>query len=122
MSWAGLRPAVLLLVLLALIIGPAVCKDEKTRAERDELLIAKLKIVEAAQKNLKDTKDVVFESKIVDEAPAATLWAADGDIATTGAGGGGRDAGALGAGPVAHCLETGQFPDRIVVICCRGLC
>lgn len=85
MSWAGLRPAALLLALLALSIGTAVCEDEKTRGERDELLVAKLKIVEAAQKNLTDTKDVVVESDIVEEAPAATLWAADGDIATTGA-------------------------------------
>ena len=92
------RPAALLLALLALSIGTAVCKDKdgKTRAERDALLAAKLKIVEAAQRNLTDTKDVTVESEIVDEAPAAILWAADGDIATTGAGAGGEGARAGG--------------------------
>ena len=106
MSWAGLRPAALLLVLLALSIGTAVCEDEKTRGERDELLVAKLKIVEAAQKNLTDTKDVVVESDIVEEAPAATLWAADGDIATTGA------CGQAGAGRQRRSCRTLQMGVR----------
>jgi hypothetical protein len=106
MSWAGLRPAALLLALLALSIGTAVCEDEKTRGERDELLVAKLKIVEAAQKNLTDTKDVVVESDIVEEAPAATMWAADGDIATTGA------CGQAGAGRQRRSCRTLQMGVR----------
>ena len=59
-------------------------EDEKRRRQKDTLLEAKLKIIEGAQKKGIDTKDNVVESELVEEAPVARLWNADGDVSTAG--------------------------------------
>ncbi|KAL4443753.1 hypothetical protein ABPG75_011490 [Micractinium tetrahymenae] len=89
------RPVLLSAVLLALLAGGAVAADagqnktmtptEKRKA-KDELLASKLKLVEAAQRQHKDTKGLTnMTSDIVEEAPVAELWNGDADVSTVGA-------------------------------------